>query len=492
MSWLRPWFQKTILTEHGFEFLKDLWTQRTPFSWVQELSALRSWEISMFFKKPKITPKTVQGLDLGSSDGKYALCLMAFHMNGFVREAAVARMEELPFEMSLFVLLLRANDWVPEIRDQSRKKLFQIWDSCFSGPDGEEFLFQSLPAFWKLSRVTREEPSSLLKRFWEWFIKKECPDLLLGDTSLDLECRRWASLQIFKNGFQPRTLVPWLETGDPILTIRLFRWVSRSCSQKTLLLCLETLEKARSFFLRKEALSCWCERFPDEVIPKCEVGLLDSAPSVRRTAAFYLGKCGVDPRDWVQDQRRLHPVDRKLDLSFLELAGPNDKDEVKAFLSPGASSPARLRLAAYRYFLRIEGEAERVLDGLCDPSCWVAKSLQRSCQRARKWLPIPLLRRRLGLISRRCHRDVLLRVLQYQSSIVCLVEALRPVEPVCPKGIVRLIQNLLRRLAFFEFSRPDPAMLQELESAMGTLPSGFLDEWIRKDLEETVRILRNR
>jgi hypothetical protein len=65
---------------------------------------------------------------LADEPGPLDLLLAACHPDGFVREAAVARISELGDVFALPGLALRAADWVPEVRDRARRACRQYLD----------------------------------------------------------------------------------------------------------------------------------------------------------------------------------------------------------------------------------------------------------------------------------------------------------------------------------------------------------------------------
>lgn len=59
----------------------------------------------------------------GGRAGLLSLVVASFHPCGFVREAATARLAELPGPAAAQALALRAGDWVPQVRDRAREGL---------------------------------------------------------------------------------------------------------------------------------------------------------------------------------------------------------------------------------------------------------------------------------------------------------------------------------------------------------------------------------
>ncbi|WP_326783781.1 hypothetical protein [Streptomyces sp. NBC_00151] len=89
-----------------------------PRVWLMlDVAARRVW-----WRAPRWSAVAVRRLSLGESS-PLGLTLAAFHPDGHVREAAVARLAELHDTLAVPALTLRACDWVPQVRDRARPAL---------------------------------------------------------------------------------------------------------------------------------------------------------------------------------------------------------------------------------------------------------------------------------------------------------------------------------------------------------------------------------
>jgi len=86
------------------------------------------------------------------------LVAMSSHASGFRRENAVRRLGMLGNSLAIPHLIVRANDWVPEVRSAAREALSNLPRTG----NGEAFV-ASLPAIMHLQTCTRDDHSRLLR-----------------------------------------------------------------------------------------------------------------------------------------------------------------------------------------------------------------------------------------------------------------------------------------------------------------------------------------
>jgi HEAT repeat protein len=115
-----------------------------------ELGIMREWH--------DVAPSLVDELDDGSADSLSALGLLSMHWSGYVREAAVRHLALRLEPLAIAFLLLRANDWVPQVRQRAKKALMAV----AAGEHGER-LGSVLPLVTRLSGGRRENHDLLVR-----------------------------------------------------------------------------------------------------------------------------------------------------------------------------------------------------------------------------------------------------------------------------------------------------------------------------------------
>src|ERR1700741_4148225 len=96
------------------------------------------------------------GSSIFAQPGLEDLLAMSSHANGFKRENAVRRLGMLGNPMAIPSLIVRANDWVPQVRAAARDALSKL----LRAGNGEAFV-ASLPAIMHLQTCTRDNHREL-------------------------------------------------------------------------------------------------------------------------------------------------------------------------------------------------------------------------------------------------------------------------------------------------------------------------------------------
>lgn len=228
-------------------------------------------------------------IDDGSSDSLYALGLLSFHWSGFLREAAVRCLAQRPEAEAIAFLLLRANDWVPQVRSRAKKALTKAVSS-----EGPEAFARFLPLVTRLSGTRRDNHAPLLETIEAMFQGRDGARALRGAAlSPDRYVRRSAYQRAWQFGDQDAE--PFLElatndfdavvrTGAARRTVDL---VDADQAQKW----LRRLMRDRLVGVTRIALAISAfGEIADEGQPaEVEVYLNDPAPDVRTAALRALG-----------------------------------------------------------------------------------------------------------------------------------------------------------------------------------------------------------
>lgn len=100
--------------------------------------------------------------------GFFDLLEMSAHANGFKRENAVRRLGMIGDPASIPHLIIRANDWVPQVRAVAREVLIKMLKT----ENGDAFV-ASLPAILHLQTCRRDDHTGLVRAVEEFLLREE-------------------------------------------------------------------------------------------------------------------------------------------------------------------------------------------------------------------------------------------------------------------------------------------------------------------------------
>jgi HEAT repeat protein len=129
------------------------------------------------------------------------LLVMSSHASGFKRENAVRRLGMLGDPTAIPYLIVRANDWVPQVRAAARDALRKL----LRAGSGEAFV-ASLPAIMHLQTCTRDDHRELMQAVQDFLLHEEnAPHLMAGLNSLDAQIARLATRLLVEHRRVPAT-----------------------------------------------------------------------------------------------------------------------------------------------------------------------------------------------------------------------------------------------------------------------------------------------
>jgi HEAT repeat protein len=236
-------------------------------------------------------PKDVGHL---ASMGEMSVSLLGIascHTNGHVREAAVGELGKTETGTELPFLLIRANDWVPEIRSSARNFLLNRIRS-----DYIHRLMDWLPLALRLSNVGRDDHSAILEAVRGLLASSEAREALReGFESQDQFVRRFC-FQLALNSNEADLLTA-LQRAFVVRDAQVrkeavykLHAILPSGGSKELLI------RARSdgcMAVRREALHIFAEKYADEADQEFQSALLDANIAVREEAQYYFQKKGT-------------------------------------------------------------------------------------------------------------------------------------------------------------------------------------------------------
>ena len=219
------------------------------------------------------------------------------HANGRIREAAVRHLARSNRGAELPFLLLRANDWVAEIRLLAKDLL-----ATRIRPDYARYFLMWLPLVLRLNQARRCDHSPMIKSILGLLRSSEAaPALQEGFGSPSRAIRRFCYETALKEAHHDIALVVRSAQAEPDPRIRLVAAVAlRTLPPSDVQQILLARARKDSFAsVRHQSLRIYAERYPDRARAEFRAALLDSNASIREAAQTFLRtEAGFDLRSF--------------------------------------------------------------------------------------------------------------------------------------------------------------------------------------------------
>ena len=318
-------------------------------------------------------PKDVGHLASMGEMSASLLGIASCHTNGHVREAAVRELGKTETGTELPFLLIRANDWVPEIRSSARNFLLNRIRS-----DYIHRLMDWLPLALRLSNVGRDDHSAILDAVRGLLGSSEAREALReGFESQDRFVRRFC-FQLALNSNEANLLTvlqrAFVERDAQVRKEAVYKLhaILPSGGSKELLI------RARNdgcMAVRREALHIFAEKYSDEADQEFQSALLDANIAVREEAQYYFQKKGtVDLRAYYS--HRLETSNSRQLCAAIAGVGETgvakDSELVEHFLN---NQHSKIRVAALHTIAKLNPDAylDEFVLALDDASSKVAR-----------------------------------------------------------------------------------------------------------------------
>jgi len=309
--------------------------------------------------------------------GILVLRLSSFHANGYVREAAVLRLALLKDGAELPYLLMRLNDWVPQVRAAALDAVVQR-----VRPDYVEHFVDNLALVVRLETVKRSDQGDVLPAISSLLaLPSARTPMIAAMRSRSATVRRASFRFLTRNSPDDLAdlLTAALSVEDPIIRLWAARRALAEVRGDALRGVLDSLGSDPSALVRREALAAWADHFPDEAFDRLMAGATDTSAANRAEARSRLRDRGVD---FAQVYRAALATDRPARLAsavagLTETGRPEDASTLLPILSH--HSP-RVRRAAVRGLVWLAGERylDVAFDALKDPARSVSSAARES------------------------------------------------------------------------------------------------------------------
>lgn len=212
----------------------------------------------------------------------------SFHNNGFVREKAVKELSDIFTGKELPYLLIRLNDWVPNVQEIAFAAVAARLRSDYAA-----YFVDCLALVVWLSKRNRIDQGSMVGSIEE-LLKTESsyPALLNGLNSQDRYIRRACFRIAFDANAMDRTAIIERGSKDKDILIRLWsvQKVKGIKEAEKITYLLGIFRHDPYMPVRREALRIYIEKFPEQALDQLRLALLDSHFLMRDEARYQIKK----------------------------------------------------------------------------------------------------------------------------------------------------------------------------------------------------------
>jgi hypothetical protein len=351
----------------------------------------RKWIWYCWHENSKDKPTMLSLLGTPTDTPTNVLGIISANANGHVREGALRVLQQRYDGAELAFLIVRSNDWVPQIRQLATHAL----QNRLPRADYAKVFVQELPLLyrlWDTKRGAHKElqqsveslltSHSAIPHLLNWLETRQDNEVQtrkksqVNENSLfDRQLKRYALALLFKS---PEAIEPAIRQGlrneDPVVRTRAAKAALEKLPEAEIPNLVASLLQDRLSAIRKEALRWIAARdWPDRDRLLIE-GLFDSNGGVRNLARYYL----KDKKDL--DITELYKRELKTDSSKAEnsLLGLSEFKctiplvELQHYLE---SNRKRIRAAAYQASFAgdLPGRLDLALKALQDPSAEIVR-----------------------------------------------------------------------------------------------------------------------
>jgi HEAT repeat protein len=234
----------------------------------------------------RLSPRELGRLERFGEASVSLLGIASFHESGYVREAAIKRLDLITSGAEIPFLLIRLSDWVSNVRDAAHKSIRSrlIPDYC------RRFI-ANLALISRLEQTERGNHQSLIDAIHELLKSAECISVLLEALGSDDRFIRRASFRLALHATDidlPQVLRQGLRDQDTVIRLWAAQRVSSGVEGAALDRMLTLMKRDRFMPVRREALRIYAGRSLEGWRVELRSALLDTHPSMREEARYLL------------------------------------------------------------------------------------------------------------------------------------------------------------------------------------------------------------
>ncbi|STX39045.1 HEAT repeat domain-containing protein [Legionella feeleii] len=279
-----------------------------------------------------LNPSIVDSYKGHSTEFLIILKILCCHPNGYIRYKAIKTLAENSIQDAIPFLIIRANDWVDEIRILC----FTTLNRIISKEIIDHFI-ESLPLLKQLEIKRRQElrfDRLQLIRKIESLLTTQCSDALFKKiNSQEILVARYA-FAILANADSKieQLLTATLNHRDIVIKVNAFNLANNQYNSDRFLIYLNKVKDDKLMPIRKMALYAFIERYPNQAKGILEQALLDRSRSIRHLSRYYLKRLGISEfSNYYRDA--INRQDKPIKLAILGLSESGNQQDFR-FIQP--------------------------------------------------------------------------------------------------------------------------------------------------------------
>lgn len=278
--------------------------------------------------------------------------------NGYTRERAVRALAETPCTMALRALLVRLNDWVPQVRQAAQAAYQRYLDES-----RVDDLLANLDGYLTLHGKTRNDFARLVRQTDDLLSQPVFHNrLLLPFRECYGSTARYLFQRLCAHGVNVALAKEALRHRDPSVRMAALNVLDKLPSETVVNLAGDLARNGRPASLRSTALRLALARMtdPDEKRALCRDLLLDPAIGPRSAAGWYARQSGEEVEAWYRTAARRKQLSlRELTALLRESVSANWPEGLQLAIQHCTHASTTVRLAALQVLLaRTEGNEQ--------------------------------------------------------------------------------------------------------------------------------------
>ena len=241
-----------------------------------------------FYEWHKLAPDKLGVLERFGEASISLFGITSCHPSGYVREAAIKRLDQITSGAELPFLILRLNDWVSNVRDAAYRAIHSRLR-----PEYARHFIANLSLVSRLEKAGRADHKVLIRAINELLQSDECRSVLLESLMSADRFTRRASFRLALNSTKsgsPEIVRQALNDQDTVIRLLAAQTVSSAFERAKLDHILELMKRDRFMPVRREALRITVKQNLSTLLSALRSALLDQHPSMREEARYHMRK----------------------------------------------------------------------------------------------------------------------------------------------------------------------------------------------------------
>jgi len=279
--------------------------------------------------------------------------LASFHHNGYIREAAIKKLSLTRSGFEVPFLILRLNDWVPQVRDAAYREIRSRLT-----PEYCRHFIANLRLMRRLADAGRVNHTPTIQAIYELLQSDECRSVLFESLkSEDRQIRR-ACFKLAMDA--PHSNLPQILTlafadNDTIIRQRAAQKISSTLEPAILELFLDRLKHDRFMPVRREALRIAVKTNSPDAVEQLRKGLLDPHASIREECRYHLRK--IESIDVAAFYREHLEAGRELYSAISGLGETGRSDDDRLIVPYASHQTNKIRRSAIKALATLNAKA---------------------------------------------------------------------------------------------------------------------------------------